>query len=165
MTGKPKQPKTGSGVPKADKRPRTANGVPPASRVPRSLDIAHSDVWERCPVWRFGDLDADWPSGATGLDTGQLRDLYQKLGAYETQRLKEIWSPGVDNGCHHYDVADLPASAAARLTDQQRDDETRLYSLRLNGRYRVVGILRENVFFVLWLDPKHEVWPSKKRHT
>ncbi len=47
----------------------------------------------------------------------------------------------------------------------EKDDATLLHSLRLNGAYRVWGILRENVYYVLWLDPEHEVWPSHLKHT
>ncbi len=40
-----------------------------------------------------------------------------------------------------------------------------LVSLRLGAKKRIWGVLEGSVLYVLWWDPHHEVYPSKKRHT
>lgn len=154
-----------SGVPKHPskvKLPMAAN-LPAVARAPRALYVDDGSIQNRCPVWRFADLDPHWPQAATELSIDQFRDLHTKLGAYETQKLSEIWHPG--SQCHMYLVNDLPDAAFARLSELDRDDETAIHTLRVTGRFRVLGILREHIFYVLWIDPDHEIWPSKKKHT
>ncbi len=159
-----KVPKVASGIPQYQPRPTTAAGIPPITREPRKLNIDHDDISKRRPVWRFEELDTAWPPAAVALTTAQFMMLHAKLGAYESQTLHEIWSL-LDNGCKGYEVENLPNPAAKRLLEMEKDDATLLHSLRLNGAYRVWGILRENVYYVLWLDPEHEVWPSHLKHT
>lgn len=165
MSKRAKRPIAGSDIPKhPSKQPRTARGgAPLVERTPRALNNTHEDIQQRCPSWRFADLDAEWPSGVASLDVKNFRDLHAKLGALETQKLCEIWANGAHN--HEYAVEDLPRPTLRRLEEICRDDETALHSLRLNGRFRVIGVLREHIFYVLWIDPEHEVWPSKPKHT
>ena len=30
---------------------------------------------------------------------------------------------------------------------------------------QLYGFLVDNVFHMLWWDPEHEIWPSRKKHT
>lgn len=150
----------GSGVPKWV--PPDA-GAPPREKSPRSLNHDHDDINRRCPVWRFEDHDGEWPSGYHNLQSEGYRDIFAKLASFETQTVGELWGPQTNN--HQYDVAELPPEAAKRLRDIQRDDETLLHSLRLTGKFRLIGILRENIYYLLWVDPEHQAWPSPKKHT
>lgn len=115
-------------------------------------------------VWRFGDLDMEFPPAAKKLSAKQFFDLHDKLGAYETQTVSEVFGPA-DNGCKTYAAENLPTHTGKRLLAIRKDDETELHCLRLTGKYRVHGLLRENVYYVLWIDPEHEVWPSTLRNT
>ena len=90
--------------------------------------------------------------------------MHTKLGAYETQTIGEIWGSS-DNGCHRYDVEEAHENIVERLVERQLDDETAVHSLRVAGKYRVHGILRENVFHILWIDHEHKMWPVEKQHT
>ncbi|MGL5829366.1 MAG: hypothetical protein ACRC0L_07335 [Angustibacter sp.] len=98
------------------------------------------------------------------MDHGKYQALLAKLAGYATQTISEIWGPA-SNGCHPYSVGDLPAQTLGRLGLLNHDDELELYSLRVDGRFRVIGFLREHIYYILWLDPLHEVWPSKKKST
>jgi hypothetical protein len=109
-------------------------------------------------------LDPGAPYGAARLTVEDFRLIHSKLGDYETQTVGEIWG-STDNGCKQYDLDDAHANIITRLRDIEKDDETALHTLRLTGAFRVYGVLRENVFHVLWLDPQHEMWPSQKKGT
>lgn len=138
--------------------------MPTSVRQPRSLRIDDDDPKRRAVVYRFGDLDRDFPPASVDMTTEQFEELHVKLAGYESQTVNEIWGPQT-NGCHMYEVEELPDPSAKRLTECERDDATRLHSLRVNGKYRVIGILRANIYYLLWIDPEHEVWPSQKRNT
>jgi hypothetical protein len=128
-----------------------------------ALHVDDQDVQRRRPVWRFADLDEEgsWP--LSSIANGQLRQLLEKLQHFETMTLGELFSPSSVG--KKYAVEDLPGQARTRLIDIGKDDETQVVRLRCGGRERLFGILREHVFHVLWWDPEHEVFPSKKKHT
>lgn len=115
-------------------------------------------------VWRFADHD---PAGNYALSTirqADLGNLLTRLAAFETMTVDELFGPGGPG--KFYDTESLPDKhAKARLTATQHDDEDRVHVLRCTGRRRLYGFLRGNVFHILWWDPKHAVFPSKKRHT
>ncbi|MBQ1165949.1 hypothetical protein KBZ21_49005, partial [Streptomyces sp. A73] len=66
--------------------------------------------------------------------------------------------------CH--DVADLPnKQALSRLDDLGIPDMTKIWKLRIGGAGRLGGFLVGHVFHIIWWDPDHQVWPSKKKNT
>ena len=97
------------------------------------------------------------------MTVAQLRELHAKLAQYESQKIGEIWAPNTNN--HVYSLDELPSATYKRLAEIQHDDEDAIYTLRLGGKYRVAGVLHKHVFYVLWIDPQHEVWPSTKKLT
>lgn len=146
------------------KAPRTASDSDRPAKTPRTLGIEHEDAFQRRPVWRFANLDPKHPEGAVALDASGFREFHEALGNYETQTCAEIWGQH-DNGCKRYEVESTHENIIKRLLELDRDDETAVHTLRVKGAYRVYGILRENVFHVLWLDPDHEMYPSRLRNT
>lgn len=154
------QRKQGSGVPKHV--PKEA-GAPQREKIPRSLHHDDPNVLQRHPVWRFGEFDAEWPPSCPTMDGPKHREAFEKLAHLETQSLGRLWAP--DTKHRIYDTGELPSGAARRLQKVEHDDEDQIHTLHLSGKFRVMGFLREHIFYVLWLDPEHEVWPSKKKNT
>ena len=89
-----------------------------------------------------------------------LKDVLKKLQYFETMRWPEV--EGRNN--HFVHVEELNKKAKARL-DELNLEPVKLFSLRLTGRERVLGYQVENFLYVLWWDPKHTVYPTKKKHT
>jgi len=146
------------------KQPRAADGPPGKEKLPRSLGIDHEDAWHRQVVWRFGDLDMEAPPSVGDLTVADYNELHQKLGQYESQTCSQIWGEQ-DNGCKRYEVEGAHPNITGRLLDLERDDETAVHTLRVTGKYRVYGILRHHIFYVLWIDREHEMWPSQLKNT
>lgn len=146
------------------KKPRTAAGAPVPEKKPVSLGIDDDDAKKRRPVWRFAYLDMDGPPSSHSLTVTEFKELHEKLGQYETQTCSEIWDQQA-NGCKSYDVETAHENITSRLTELHRDDETAVHTLRLAGKFRVYGILRKNVYHLLWIDHEHEMWPSVKKNT
>lgn len=57
------------------------------------------------------------------------------------------------------------AKAKKRFKEIELDDYDGLWELRLGGKPRIWGVLRHNIFYLVWWDPKHAVCLSPKQHT
>lgn len=155
--------KLGSSVPQHGSKNPVSSESSSAPKVARSLRIDSDEVLRRCLVWRFEYLDPEWPPGALKLTVAQYREALVKLGQFELQTVGEVWASNTPNNV--YSTPKSPTATQNRLEELERDDEDCIHSLRLQGKYRIVGVLRSHVFYVLWIDPDHEVWPSPKKHT
>jgi hypothetical protein len=166
VTAKRKKQLTGGVVPKHPskrKEPRAATS-PLAEKQARSLHVSTPDVMQRRPVWRFADLDIDGPPESGSLTADDFREMHSTLASYESQTLLEIWGQQ-NNGCKRYELDSAHENIIKRLEELERDDETALHTLRVQGAYRIYGVLREHIFYVLWIDHRHHMWPSVKKHT
>ena len=106
------------------------------------------------------DIDGRWCFYREGLD--KLRYVIGKLRNFETMTWAEIKS---QTGSHSIAVGDTEPSAQNRLVEIGRDQEDTVFSLRLGGQERVLGIRRNAVLHLLWWDPNHEVCESRLKHT
>ena len=106
------------------------------------------------------DLTAPWGWVNCGP---QLLDIREKLCNFERMKLGEILRR--DSGSHQVELDRLCKQAQDRLIFLKEDDVPQLLSLRLGGKARVWGILDNQIIWLLWWDPLHEVCPSLKKHT
>jgi hypothetical protein len=73
------------------------------------------------------------------------------------------WAEIERTGHHHYLTHGVAANALARLTEIRLDDASDLlYSLRLSGKRRIIGLRKGREFCPVWWDPEHEVCPSAR---
>ncbi|MCC7491616.1 MAG: hypothetical protein IT204_04685 [Fimbriimonadaceae bacterium] len=139
------------------KKPKSATPQPP-SRVPQSSVPGHL---QQTPAWSLASADQDGRWSLYGLTAATLADLLRRLGEMEAAS----WQDHRLRGSHQIAVGDLVAEARQRLETLGQDDIDELFSLRLNGKPRLWGILDGRVLKILWYDPDHEVCPSHLRHT
>lgn len=65
---------------------------------------------------------------------------------------------------HNVPGDDLIKDARSRLGKLQiHEDE--IFSLSLDNKEQLWEILDAGIFRIIWYDPKHEICPSKKKHT
>jgi hypothetical protein len=150
--------------PRKDKRPvQTVWGGPGKTPVlPRTLPSA--DTSRRRPSWRFGMVDNDGPWPLTACAGGELHEVLERLRSFETMTCNALEQSQM---LKHYAIEEMPTRAATdRLRELHLDDMTRLSNFRIGGEPRLHGFMDEDsTFHVLWWDPRHEVWPSKLKHT
>lgn len=98
-----------------------------------------------------------------------LTKLFPKLKEFEKLTWKEIESqthgPQNKSKNHPINISQLNKEAQDRLKELKQDDVDELYSLRLEGQLRIFGIRELNCLKILWIDIKHEICPSHKKHT
>lgn len=125
------------------------------------------------PVFLFNRVDRDGDyafktdrTDGEDLDTKRIIDF---LIHYSKRTWADIERDTHDDGRskHHFqkDKTKFSKEANERIKKMQIDDEVNsgaLYSFSLTNKMRVWGLRYENRFYILWYDPKHEVYPIKK---
>jgi hypothetical protein len=133
---------------------------PPHPR-PAGLPAAETSADRIC--WRFKHADHDGPWCFHEVDSDRLCDMLKQLANFESMTMAEAFKgePGKD-----YNIEELPnTDARKRLETLKLADQTRISRFSLSGKERLYGFRLGNVFHIVWWDPQHEIWPSKKRHT
>lgn len=104
-------------------------------------------------------MDREGPWAWDNHDAKTLLAVLGHLKSVETMTVQEAFQggyPGKD-----YPVEALPTKTAQdRLVALKLDDQTQISRLRFGGAARLYGFRRDNVFYVIWWDPNHEVWPT-----
>lgn len=111
--------------------------------------------------WRFSIMDMGGPFSFADVKAKTWQRILEKMRQWDSMTWGEI--EGDDN--HAVAVAQLSSKAQKRLLEIGQDDIDEIFSLRLIGRERLIGIRDRHVFRVLWWDPYHQVCPSRKKHT
>ncbi len=157
-------------MPKKRKSAKSTEQPFPDSRTLRlvtDLDLKSSG---RMFQWSLevADYGNDW-----GFNTDVLRDewcskILPKLKEFERLTWGQLANQAKGRGSgtkhHHVQVSALIKKAKRRL--KQRDawnDAEQLYSLRLDGKSRIYGIVVGQKLNLIWYDPRHEIYPSPRR--
>jgi hypothetical protein len=148
--GKAKTPKAGKNA-----GLRAVKAVPNKAARPLETD-------DGCLIIRFNQIDVAGPFSMANASSADLVRIMAAVKQFETMRPLDAFSgqPGKD-----YKTAELPSKQTRdRLIELEHDDED-IACLRLSGTGRLWGFRRGRYFHVLWWDPDHQVWPSRKKHT
>lgn len=123
------------------------------------------------PVWSFKRMqrESKWTFTAEDFvnNTGNGLDpqcVLSKLASFENMTWREIkqqthGEKGKSSN-HFVDISDLCKEARDRLMELQLTEN--IFSLRLDGKTRIYGVLQSRVLEILWYDPNHEIYPVKK---
>lgn len=118
------------------------------------------------PVWSFRRMDMSHPRWSIRSCKSLYESIIAKLRDLEGLTWQEIMSAsgGRSSGTnsHFEDVADLCKEARDRMLELHMEDEDRIFSLRLTSLERLYGILDEGTFFIIWYDPRHEIYPTAR---
>lgn len=121
---------------------------------------------EKFPSWRFNRWDKEFPKSHCPSQT--IQGIFERLSSCEGLTWREIKSAsgGKTRGTnsHYLKVEDLDPKVKNRAKVIHLDVDE-VFSLRIDGRHRIFGILEEGVFHIIWDDPEHEICKSNKKHT
>jgi hypothetical protein len=120
---------------------------------------------DRKLVILFSRVDVDGPWCLTRIQQGHHRDLLRRIQSFESMTVQEAFLRGGEPG-KEYPLPQIPNKAIQdRLRELELDDRDEISRLRISGAGHLYGFRERERFYVLWWDPGHEIWPSKKRHT
>jgi hypothetical protein len=142
------------------RKPKPGASVVPAKKPKRVLDPEAAK--DELISWRLSRVDLDGAWGWRNIPADQVPSLLQKLCDCERLTLGELMQR---KGTTQIAVEDLPTDAQKRLVEIKQDDVDAIWHLRLGGKLRVWGIVDRSIFYFLWYDPEHTVYPSTKKGT
>lgn len=120
------------------------------------------------PIWAFHKIDTTHEKWSVKNCKEFYDDIIKKLVAFEGLTWAEIMSASGGRRCgtnNHFEyISDLCKEAQKRANELHLNVD-QVFSLRLEGKLRIYGILEEGIFRLLWYDPFHEICPSQKRNT
>jgi hypothetical protein len=119
------------------------------------------------PSWKLSLLDLEhagsWSWGVTDVT---LQGIIEFLTQMERLTWTEIQAQMTNNKKgghrkHHAIPLDrLCPEAQRRLQDLRLDDLDDLFRFRLGNKPRLWGVIHEGVFYPVWWDPEHKVYPT-----
>lgn len=117
-----------------------------------SVDMQAYD--EKMIGWNFRRMDTtgQWP-----CTFRRLTSYRDKLLAYEGKSISEVL--GMSH-CHPIGCDAVCEKAQNRLN--LLNISGAIMQIPIGGAARLWGILEHNIFHLVWIDPKHEVYPSGK---
>ena len=146
---------------------------PNVSKIPRNSEEPAN--YKRHPIsWQLGSIDSESNWGIQIFNSERTcnlfwTDIYPKIKHFEAKTWHEIEKERTGSrgkSKHHsVNISDIIPDAQKRLEDLKLDDIDSLFSMRLTGEQRIWGIRNFSYMQVLWFDLKHEICPSKKKHT
>jgi len=114
------------------------------------------------PAWRFQSIDNDGAYGWANAGHDLIaNEIFPKLKDFESM----TWQAIERAGSHFINISDITRNAQKRLEEIKQDDIDQVFSLRLNGTNRIIGIREAHILKILWWDPNHDVCPSHLRNT
>lgn len=110
-------------------------------------------------AWHFQHLDheGDWPCTCQTIN-----DIIGLLCEYE----KMTWSEATQRRhTHPMPTHKICKRARNRLIELGHDDAANLYQIEIAGGYkrRLWGFRQQNILQILWWDPNHTVYPTKRK--
>ena len=137
-----------------------------AIKHPQSLTSFHN----RSPIWSFLYCDFEHERWGVASNGEILSEVLARLRDFQGQTWGEILrdTAGRNGNTKNHDIplTDIIKEAQKRFSDRNlHHNFDSLYSLTVTGRFRLFGILTEEVFHLVWIDANHEICPSIKRHT
>lgn len=121
-------------------------------------------------IWVFDKCDK---SGDFAFDinkieaNGHLHEIMEKMIAYESMTWAEIKLQTHDQGKSKHHIIDtdgMSAEAIERIEAMKlQEDSDSIFSFALQNRLRIIGTRENELFHVIWYDPEHKFYPSKKK--
>ncbi len=140
---------------------RTAKPGGRASTRKKARSVDTGSTQDLSPYWSFQEVDCGGPWSFRKVEGTAASNLVDKLREFQRMTWTEI------EGTQHHSIqcSSIKSEAQRRLYDIGKGAEDTLFSFGLGGRLRLWGIRRGRVFCILWWDPKHQIYPSPKKHT
>ena len=139
------------------KRPKSFETVAPK----RAFDSKANHLSEIIR-FRFDQIDSGSPWDLEKIGQGDLSELLTFLRSISHSTIGELFH-GNGPGKHYTDLHSGMSAPALRRLVELYSGQDYVHRLRLSGKKRLFGILVGSEFSILWWDPEHDVWPSKRR--
>ena len=94
-------------------------------------------------------------------NNGLRKALLNRESMTWAELANQVGGPNRGTNNHHVPVSKIRSEAQELLKKSSLDDLDEIYSLRIKGKERLYGIIQDYVLYILWYDPKHEIYSTK----
>lgn len=113
------------------------------------------------PSWRFELLKREPLFGWEEISSADWDHIALKLCEFETMTIAELTSGGHPLKTYA-NPHEIPNADVRKRFKSEYSDRDQIHRFRLTGPARLYGFRKGSVFELLWWDPKHKIWPTKK---
>lgn len=114
--------------------------------------------------WRLDKFDIESPCKSTVKVEDFIDHIIPKLQTQETRYWSAIANDKKSN--HTVSLEDSSNKKSFKRWEALKLDEGgTCFSLRLDGTKRLYGFIHSHIYYIVWYDPNHEVWPSQLKNT
>jgi hypothetical protein len=142
--------------------------TPPPEKRSRSIQPEQSSFYGRRPSWSFSRCHFDHPRWGLEKHSGKLLAIIQFFSGLEGQRWGDVLTSTAGRGGntrnHMIPTDRFSNDIQEMIMDRKLHVFDNLYSLAMSNMERLYGVIIDGVFFLVWYDPKHEIYPVGKRH-
>ena len=129
-------------------------------------EAASESFYNKHPLWAFQRCDFDHPEWGMACNADMLNKVFKYLSGLESQSWGEILSATSgrkhNTRNHLIQLIRLDTKAQKRASEINIDEFDGLYSIATQSLMRIWGLITNGVFYVIWFDPKHEIYPTSK---
>lgn len=147
--------------PKSKAHPRPGSGRLSPSAVVGTPDYKDG----RPPLFSFEHADREYEgnwSWATSSDADVMLEFMCQVSKLTWAEIHAERFGGGNLRHHEQDIDTVCIEAQARITELGHDQRfERLYRFGVGSRKRLWGFATEGVFYVLWWDANHQVYPTE----
>lgn len=126
-------------------------------------DNSKDSYFDKTPSWALQYFDIDHPKWGICNENKFIRSVVLYLKSIERSKWSDILTStsgrSGNTRNHRVNIENLCVEARRRIVDLGLEAHDALVSIAISNRERIWGILLEGVYFVVWLDPEHEVYP------
>jgi len=149
---------------KATIQPQVGGG----ERTPKAAVRPYAELGVARPIFSFQYADrtyvGKWP-WPTGDESGELLEFLCEIGRLTWNEIRAQTTGGRDRHRKHHEMGfDSVCREAGERISLLGHDEVfeELFRFRLAGRKRLWGYINGPVFYVLWWDAAHAVYPTDR---
>ena len=139
------------------RRPVRAKEPKPAKRTAYREDPGSTD--SQRPIWSFrrGDWDGPWPPNSPEFGPEVVKALAKHEGMTWAKIKQATKGRRGTSKSHSIDVATGLTDAAKKRAREINLDTDEVFSLRIDGKKRIIGVRRGATLEILWYDRNHKV--------
>src|SRR5690606_25479688 len=132
---------------------------------PHANEALADEYKRRAPVWRFcKHARPPCPFAWTSMTADHLPRVFDALAGYEGMTWGDILQQSKHRHCHPMPVDELHKEVAEHLAQQGHDIDP-LFQMGTGNRGRIYGARVDHVFEIIFWDPEHKIYVTKKKNT
>ncbi|MBP2622277.1 hypothetical protein ACVRXQ_13150 [Streptococcus panodentis] len=116
------------------------------------------------PVWSFDLADFDHDEWSVLNPDFIEKEIFKALKSFESMTWQEIDSAsgGKKKGTNNHFISfeSMINEARNRADELKLLQHESLYSLRIQGKIRLFGVLNNGIYHIVWYDGNHAICPS-----